>query len=60
MSKVYTFHFDLSGSVDIEADSLEEAKDLFNEIDDYSEHVNPSDVYGVVIDDEDGDFIEEL
>lgn len=56
---IYTFHFDLTGWVEIEADSPNEALDLFDEIDDYSEHVNSTDAYNVVIFDEDGNCVED-
>lgn len=45
----YTFYFDLTGCVEIEADSSDEAQELFDEIDDYSYYVNPSDTYNVTV-----------
>ena len=48
---IYTFHFNLVGTVEIEADSLDEAWDLFYDIDDYSEHVNNIDPYDVTVED---------
>lgn len=56
--KDYTFHFDLVGTVIVAADNLDEARDIFCEIVDYSDYVNSYDAYNVVIE-EDGNFIEE-